>query len=358
MGYRTIGILLIREAKDFFRNKTLIIISILGLVLFLSIYFIIPDKTEDEVFLAVYMESENHVLNNFLMEKEIPYEPYYNFELFEADLKNNQYPAGLAITDDIWEQLKSGVEIDIPFYIASDTAEEYVEVLQAYLEIYLNEMLLVMQKSPIPLKVEDITVGIDSLTNEVPLKRIFIPLIIIMIYITELLGFGNSLMEEIESRTIVAIMVTPVKLGDFLLSKSLMGVFLIFLQSLIVIFVTGSVNNKFFYIVILLLMSAFLIAGLSFLLASISRDLMTLVSWGLLVMILIIIPVFAVLFPGLQSAWIRYIPSYIMADSLNGLINLNRSWSEIGQNILIICLFSIFFFSIGLYSLKRRIECL
>ncbi|MBI9100185.1 MAG: ABC transporter permease [Spirochaetaceae bacterium] len=358
MGLRTIGVLLGREYRDFYKNRTLLIITALGLILFLSLYFIIPGNSSEETLLAVYMESDTPVLSEFLKDKDIHYQSYRDRELFMNDMEDSAYPAGLIITDALWEDLKAGRLVEIPFVIAPDTAEEYVEVLQAYLEIFLNELVLQINDNVIPLSVHDITIGKDSLTEEIPLRRLFIPLIIIMIFVTELLGIGNSLMEEVGSRTITALLAAPVKVSEFLISKSVFAISLLFLESIIVITVTGSLNNSIGYIAVLLISSAFLVSGLSFLLASISKDLMSLVSWGLLMMIILIVPVSGVLFPGLNSRWMSFIPTYSLADGLNKLINSQISFSDLTVKILAMTSYSVLFFSLGLFALRRRIRCL
>jgi len=358
MGLRTIGVLLHREYGNLFKNRTLIFITILGMVLFLSIYFVIPSDEEEETLLALYMESDYAPLIDFFVEKEVTFQIFIVYDDFIKAVDDNEYPFGLLFTNEILHALQSSEKVEIPFIISPSTADEYVHILKAYLEIFMNELVLISQNNGIPLIVEDITVGKDSLVDEIPLNKLFIPLLIVMIFITEMLGFGNSLMEELESRTILAVMAAPVKLSDFLFSKSILGISLIFFQSLIVLIVTGSVNSQFPTVLLFLFFSAFLIAGLSFLLSSISRDLMTLVSWGLLFMIILIIPVTGVLFPGLHSFWMNFIPTYLLADSLNNLINLNVRWDEVLSSVLILASASVAVFYLGLFFLRRRIQCL
>jgi hypothetical protein len=52
------------------------------------------------------------------------------------------------------------------------------------------------------------------------------------------------------------------------------------------------------------------VTSLSFLVASLARDLMSVIAWGMLVMIVFIIPAFNAMLPGLASGWIKVIPSY------------------------------------------------
>ena len=59
-----------------------------------------------------------------------------------------------------------------------------------------------------------------------------------------------------------------------------------------------------------LLLGAVLVTGVGFLMASVGKDLISVMSWGVLALLVLIIPSVGILLPGVVSGWVRAIPSH------------------------------------------------
>lgn len=358
MNIRTIATLMGKEYSHLARDRMFVLISILGLVLFLTIYFIIPLDVGDETVLAVYSETDATPLYETLEEYDISYDTFSSAAALQTAVQKGRYPAGLIITADTWQKMHSGSPIDLPLLIAPAIPEEYVDILTIYLGMYFNSIAYSLQGDPLLIEAEDLTLGRDLLLNELPLKKLIIPLLVVMILITEMLALGYSLINEKENRTIKAVLVAPVRVGELLAAKVITGVSIIFLETLIILAATGSLATGATVILLTVLTGAFMLTGVAFLIASLARDVMSLISWGTLVMIILILPTLGVIFPGMYATWMQVIPTFMLAESLNQLINLGGGWSAVAGQLGIFSLLCLLFLGAGLLILRRNIQCL
>jgi ABC-2 type transport system permease protein len=118
----------------------------------------------------------------------------------------------------------------------------------------------------------------------------------------------------------------------------------------------GGLNTQPFIIILTLLLGSILVTGIGFLLASVSKDFMSIMGWGIPVLIIMIIPALSIIFPGVVTGWVKIIPSYYLFDTVHRVTNFGSGWSEIWVNLIILagfCAISVF---AGIMVLKRRFQ--
>ena len=74
-------------------------------------------------------------------------------------------------------------------------------------------------------------------------------------------------------------------------------------------------------------------------------------------MIIMMVPLLGVLFPGMLSPWMRVIPTYILADSMNLLINRGVIWQEVTAQIIALSITAAAFLTAGMLCIRRKIQC-
>jgi len=99
-----------------------------------------------------------------------------------------------------------------------------------------------------------------------------------------------------------------------------------------------------------------LVTGIGFLIATISRDMMSAVAWGMLPMLGLSLPAFGILFPGTMTGWVRIVPSYYLIDPLYQLLNYEAGWGDVAADLLILTAFSLVFLVAGVLVLKRKFQ--
>ena len=99
-----------------------------------------------------------------------------------------------------------------------------------------------------------------------------------------------------------------------------------------------------------------MVVGTGFLLASCARDVMAVTGWGMLVFILLSIPGFGTVIPGLLSDWARVIPSYYLTDTVSRVANYGAGWSDVASNLAILSGLAAVVVWVGMATLRRRYQ--
>ena len=102
---------------------------------------------------------------------------------------------------------------------------------------------------------------------------------------------------------------------------------------------TGGFSQEPLLIALTLLLGSALVTGVGFLMGSASKDLMSVMSWGILAIILLAIPSFSMLIPGFANEWIRILPSYYLVDTIYRIHNFGAGWGDVTSNLLILLAF-------------------
>jgi ABC-2 type transport system permease protein len=97
-----------------------------------------------------------------------------------------------------------------------------------------------------------------------------------------------------------------------------------------------------------------MVVGISFLLASLARDVMAVTSWGMLILIILMIPGFGATMPGLLTEWTKVIPSYYLTDTVNRVANYGANWGDVGINLAILAGITALVIYAGMATLRRR----
>jgi ABC-2 type transport system permease protein len=175
-----------------------------------------------------------------------------------------------------------------------------------------------------------------------------------MLLIFETYGLANLIAEEFERHTIEALLVTPVSINGFFISKGITGVSLAFIQAALFMAIVGGMNHEPLIVIITLLLGAVMVTGVGFIIASLSRDFMSVLAWGMVTLIPLFLPSLGIMFPGAVTGWIKYIPSYYLVDTVHRVANFNAGWSDIWLNLLILIVCDLVLGVIGILALRRR----
>ena len=119
--------------------------------------------------------------------------------------------------------------------------------------------------------------------------------------------------------------------------------------------VGGFIHQPLIILTTLLIGSA-MVVGIGFLLASITRDVNGVTGWGILILIILAIPGFGAVIPGLISSWAKAIPSYYLTDTVSRVVNYGAGWGDVGMNLTILIAFTAFVIGVGMITLRRRYQ--
>jgi ABC-2 type transport system permease protein len=342
-------------AKDFtlfFRNRFFALVTPLALVVYVGLYFVMPNSVNETMEIGLYAPGSAAVLDDFQQQGLGIHVAESEDELRDG-VTDHDYVAGIVLPADLAEKLASGEKPRIDLYVASDVTEEAKEAVASL----MREMIYALSGQPLVVEFStEVLPGPDMVGEQIPPRDRMRPLFAVFLIVFETYGLATLITEEIEHRTIQALLVTPVSVKDLFAAKGITGITLAFGQGALFMAFVGGLNDQPAIIILALLLAALLVTGIGFLIASLAKDMMSVLAWGLLALVILVIPAMGVLFPGVITGWAKVIPSYYVVDTVDRVANYGSGWSDIWQNLLILVAFSVALLLVGMVALRRRFQ--
>lgn len=336
MTPRVIATLVAKDLTLYFRDRFFAIITVLGLVAYIALYFVMPSSVDESFDIGVFAEGGASAFVDMGM-PGVAFTEIDSLETLQDDVEDGDVLAGIALDADGAVTLYSASTI-------SDAARDSVEALIGG-----------MFAGDLPVTIRQEVIGTDYAGEQIPLRDRVVPLFAVFVLFVEVLGLASLIADEVENRTIRALMVTPMNVGGLFISKGIFGVGLAFSQAAILMLVTGGLQSQPLLILTALLLGSIMVTGIAFLIAAFSRDLMSVVSWGMLAMIVLTVPALTVLFPGPVSDWIRLIPTHYLVDSVDQVANFGAGWSDVAGNFAVLIAASGILLTLGAGVLRRKL---
>ena len=349
MNWRIIGALVAKDFSLFFRNRFFALVTALGLIAYLVIYFVMPSSVNENLEIGLYAPVMLPAFEQ-IQGEGLEIEGVESEELLKEGVTEGQYVAGIALPADIMEGFMSGQKPKISVYFASDVPEE----IKAAVKLIIRELAYQQIGQPLAIEVSEEILGPDLAGMQIPPRDRMRPLFAILLIMTETFGLANLISEEVERRTINALLVTPVSVKDLFTAKGITGVSLAFVQAALFMAIIGGMSRQPLIILAALLLGAVLVTGIGFLIAALSKSFMSVVAWGMVVLIILFIPAFGIMFPGAVTGWVKAIPSYYLVDTVHRVSNFGVGWGDVWYNLLILLGFDLAIAWIGIMALGRR----
>lgn len=350
MSWPIIRALVAKDFTLFFRNRFFAFVSVLGIVAYVALYFVMPASVDEELDIGLYAPVIPPAFEQ-LQGEGLSIEIVDSVDTLKEGVTEGRYLAGVTLPEDIMEKLAAGNKVTVDVYFASDTPEELKDAVNNLIQ----ELAYMQSGQILAVDISEEIIGPDMLGRQIPPRNRMLPFFAIFIILTETLGLSSLISEEIESRTAQALLITPMTVKGLFLAKGITGVTLAFGQALLFMVVTGGLNQQPLIILVTLLLASLLVTGIGFLLASAGKDLMSVMAWGLPTMIILAVPAFGVMVPGTVSDWVKVIPSYYLVDTVHLSANFGLGWGSVWQNLLILLGFDITFIVLGIIVLRRKL---
>lgn len=351
MNWRIIGTLVAKDFSLFFRKRLFLVLTVIGFIMYVIIYFIMPSSVNENLELGLYapvaippfVQIEEEGLEIAFVESE---------EALKEAVINGKYVAGVALPEDIADKLASKQKPNIRLYFTPDVPEEMKETVS----VIIKELAYMQTGQPLSIEVSEEILGPDVTGAPIPARDRLRPLLAIMILMVETMGLASLISEEAEQRTIHALLVTPMTIKDLFAAKSITGIGLAFGQAILFMALVRGLGEQPLIILITFLLGAMLVTGIAFLISSVSKDFMSVLAWSIPAFILMFVPTFSVIFPGAVTNWIKVIPSYYVVDTVHRAANFGSGWGDIWLNLVILVGFCLAITWIGIMLLRRKFQ--
>lgn len=352
MNARIIGALVLKDLVLYFKNQFFAFVTILGLVFYIVIYFVMPSTVDETLDLAFYAPAMPPLLADELAAEgadiaTVPSEDALKQAVFDGD-----FPVGIVLPEELMPTLAAGQRGEIRVYFSADFPPE----LEDAYTILMEEIGYALSGRELNLNVTEEILGVDRAGEQVPERDRMRPLFAVFLLMVETLGLASLISSEIVGGTIQALLVTPTSVMGLFVSKGIMGVGIAFLQAVIIMAATGGLAENAGIILLALLLGSMLVTGIAFLVASVAHDLMSVMGYGIILMLALTVPALGVLIPGAISDWVRVIPSFYLVDTVHQVANLGAGWADVSSNIVILLAFTLGIGGLGVVTLQRRFQ--
>ena len=345
-----VSALVAKDLSLFFRNRFYALITGLGVFVFSILYFVMPSSVDEELDMGLYATVLPPVFEQIQQQEGFNIIEVESQEALEAAVNEGEYDAGIALPADIMEKFSQGLKPVITLYFPATAPEE----LRDAVTVAIKELAFLQTGQPLAIDISMEILGPDLLGEQIPLRDRMRPLLAVMIIMFETLGLANLISDEVEQGTAGALLVTPMKVTEFFTAKAIVGIGLAFAQAIVFMAVVGGFTSQPLLMLTTLFLGGVLVTGTGFLVASVSKDMMSVMAWGFVVVLVFAIPGFNSLFPGSGSEWARIIPSYYLTDTVTQVSNYGAGWSEVGGNLLILTGFNAVILWGGIIALRRK----
>jgi ABC-2 type transport system permease protein len=350
MNWQTIPPLIKKDLMLFFRNRFYSFITIMALVAYIGVYYAMPADVDEVIEVGLYAPAESAQAAKMLDDDGITFRVFESADAMEQAILAEEILSGIAFPENIMQAISLGGKPVVRVYLASDLDADMREMMKVMVEA----ISLTLTGRGLNIEANEVIIGRDMAGEQIPIRNRMLPLFAIVILMFETMGLASLMAEEIQAGTIRALLVSPMSTREFFVAKGIMSVSLVLVQASILMLAVGGFAIEPLIVLTTLLLGSLLVTGIGFLMGAAGKDMLSVMSWGILAMFVLMVPAFGVIFPGTMTGWAKLIPSYYLVDSLHQVINFGAGWEQVGSNMLILLVWIVALLTAGALVLKRK----
>jgi len=320
------------------------------------VYYLLPGTAQDNLSTALALPGPAGSQMGAFLSQALESDLLPDEDALIDAVTRGDYKAGVVLSDEAIAAIEREAPIRVPVYLAPGASPDLRQAVNDIYTAGLNNLSFTSTARQINIDEQLVVLGPDMLGIQRPiaLRDRMLPLLLLLVFSIELMGLANLISDEVEKGTVRALLVTPMSIGQFFISKTLMGVGMAFTQAIILVLAAGKLTVSPLVVAGTLLIGSFMLTGLAFVIASIARDLLSVLAWSTLFLLLLVLPGLGVVFPTMAAGWIRIIPSFYLVDSLHRAFNYSAGWADLVNNLLILSMSGLLLIALGSALLHRR----
>lgn len=356
MNTSAVGAIISKDLRAFSRDRFYLFMTILGLVFYVAIFWVLPDTVDETIEMGVSHQGLDAYFDTLTGGDEgLALATFDSTESLEAAIRSGEGPAvGLAFPTDFAANVASGSDTEVTLFVTAAVPPE----VRGALSGMVREMAYLAAGNPalvvLPAETE-VLLGTDRAGDQASLQETMRPMFVFFMLMIEMMALATLVATEIQQHTVTAILVTPASVLDVLVAKATLGTALAFSQAVLLMALIGSFGANSMVLLFALFLGAILVTGFGLLAGSVGRDFMSIIFWSVLFLIPLIIPAIAVLFPGTAATWIQALPSWGLVEAIVGSTTYGDGFAELSGPLLHLALWCVVAFFAGLAALSRKV---
>jgi ABC-2 type transport system permease protein len=378
-----------KDFRAFSRDKLFLFLSVLGLVFYVLIFWLVPSTVDESISLGIVETDLSEALERFGEQQDGALElvPFSSRDelaaviagdlrafrtvdggLFLLDpdgdkdkpegAKRVKLAVGLAFPPDFVATTASGARSRVELLVDVQAPAE----LETAMKSFVRELAWALSGDGLPVTLPEertIVLGEDRAGRQVPFRDRMRPMLALFMLMVEAMALATLIATEISARTVTAILSTPARSSDLLIAKTVFGTLLASSQALIMLVAVGAFTAANWHVLIItVLIGALLFSGCAMVAGSAGKDFMGTLFLSMAFILPLAIPAFAVLFPGQAGPIVQLMPSYGFIEVLLGVTAYAEPWSEQLALLGTSCAWVVVIVGIGMLVLQRKVNTL
>ena len=230
-------------------------------------------------------------------------------EELKTRVEQNDLDAGLILPADFDSAVKSGEQPPLEFYIGGESQAAN----RIILTVTTIDLVREIEGSAAPVDVEIVSLGKEGL----PISVRMVPFIVF--YALVMAGIfvpGSSLVEEKEHGTLMAILVTPVRVNEVLAAKWVLGVIFAAFMAVVALVLNQAIGSNWVHVLVVVFVAGMLSSALGMLIGVLSKDATVMLGIVKGLGIFLMAPVFFYIFPNWPQWIAKIFPLYWILEPI------------------------------------------
>ncbi len=365
--------IIIKDLREYSRDKLWIFLTILGLVFYVLIFWLLPSKVNETITIGIHQKGMDELIEQYAEEEEeglkiIEFDSSKDLKAAVEGESDTDEKIGLGIDfpDDFLEKTASGEKTIVRVYADTSIPKEIRNAMSSF----VREMAYAIRGTasgegspeeifPVEFPDEETQIlGVDRAGNQVPFKEKIKPMLAFFVLMIESMALSSLIATEVQRKTVTALLVTPAKTSDVLMAKTILGTFLAFIQATILLLAINAFETHALILLTMILLGAVMMTGIGLISGAAGKDFLGTLFYNIMFIFPLMIPAFAALFPGTASSWVQVLPTYGLVQAIIRSTSYAEGWVKVLPFISMVIAWNVVIFGSGLVILKRRIETL
>ena len=346
MSLRRVGILLV---KEFLKGpKSFMIWAIAApLVISLVVSLVFGTMFSEKPKLGIVDEGSSQLVTMSRELTSVVTEEYDTVSEIKQAVESGAVDMGIVLPEGFDGFVMQGDETEITASIWGES----LATQRTILLVTIFNLLREMAGQEAPVEIESVTLGDDI---GIPWNDRLLPLIVLItVFIGGIFLPSTSVINEKAKRTIEALVVTPLTMGEVFLAKGLLGIILSLFMGIVILILNQAFGAEPALMVLLLMLAAIMAAEIGLILGALLRDITSLFTVWKLGGILLFAPAFIYLFPQIPQ-WIgRIFPTYYIIQPIVEISQRGGGWPEIATSVFILIALDLILIGVLIFTLKR-----
>lgn len=352
-----------KDVREFSRDHLYIFLSIFGLLLFVTVYYLVPDTVEESVSIGVHQTDLTDLLATAAAGETAEGDaqglrlvPYPTEDALRAAVDDGDVPIGLAFPAGFVDAAAAGQQPTVTVYADVAAPPELRDAMTSM----VREITFTLTGHPLPVtEPSDVVLGTDRAGDQVSLRDSLLPMLVFFVLMIETFALSSLIASEVANRTVTAVLVTPARVSDFLTAKTIYGALLTGGQALILLIALQALTwSNAGVLLVTAGLGALLFTGIGMVTGAGGKDFFSTLFQTMLVVVPLMVPAFSVLFPGTAAPWVQVLPTYPIIDTLAAVTIDGAGWSDVAGSLGLAAIWVTAIYGVGMAVLRRKVRSL